>query len=243
VRELEAKDRIIVAMDVKSLEEAEPIIDMLAPYVGCFKVGLELMARVGGPQAVKFVHDRGGQVFYDGKFDDIPNTVAEASKAVSELGVKMFNVHASAGDKAVKAAAENKGESLLLGVTVLTSIDEIQSKQIFGQVPREAVSRLTEMAVPAGLDGIICSPADLDVFRENLGFAFDTPIKVTPGIRPEWATKDDQSRITTPKKAIRGGADFLVIGRPILRPPAEIGTPVDAAQMIADEIQSALAII
>src|SRR3989338_9665755 len=101
---MKAEDKIIVALDVDDLEKVKSLIEELAPYVGCFKIGLELISSVGGPQAVKFVHSLGGEVFYDGKFNDIPNTVGRASKAVSELGVKMFNVHASAGIEAMKAA-------------------------------------------------------------------------------------------------------------------------------------------
>ena len=104
------KDRLIVALDVDTLEEASPLVEALLPHVGCFKVGLELLTAVGAPKVVEHIHSLGGSLFFDGKFDDIPNTVGKASQAVSRLGVKMFDVHASAGEKSIRAAAENKGK-------------------------------------------------------------------------------------------------------------------------------------
>src|SRR5688572_29213992 len=144
------KDRIIVALDVDSLDLALPLIEKLSPYVGCFKVGLELLTAAGAPAVVKAVHDRGGSVFYDGKFDDIPNTIAGAAKAASRLGVKMFDVHACCGPKGIEAAAKNKGKSLLIAVTVLTSFDEAGAREIFGAGPKEKVPLLAEMAAKAG---------------------------------------------------------------------------------------------
>ncbi|MFA5173033.1 MAG: orotidine-5'-phosphate decarboxylase [Candidatus Paceibacterota bacterium] len=236
---MEVKDRIIVALDVPSLEQAGQLIAELAPFVGCFKVGLELLTAEGGPNVVRFVHEHGGQVFYDGKFCDIPNTVGNAAKAVAGLGVKMFNVHASAGQKAIEVAVANKGNSLVLGVTVLTSIgikedgtDECFS--IFGDTASAKVEQFARMLANAGADGIICSPKELGVL-ENF-----TLLKLTPGVRPEWAAAGDQKRIMTPSEAIKAGATALVIGRPITKPPAEIGTPADAAKKIAEEIAAVL---
>ena len=233
-----AKDRIIVALDVPSLEQAGPLITSLASYVWCFKIGLELITAEGGPQAVRFVQERGGQVFYDGKFCDIPNTVGNAAKAAAGLGVQMFNVHASAGVEAMMAAVANKWKALVLAVTVLTSLEENNAHLIFGGSSKAKVLQLARDAKIAGCDGIICSPQELELLgkqKELVGL-----LKVTPGVRPEWAATGDQKRVMTPAEAIKAGATVLVIGRPITKPPAEIGTPVDAAKKIAEEIAAVL---
>ena len=230
-------ERIIVALDVDSLDKAKSLVEDLAPYVGYFKVGLELLTAVGAPQVIEFVHSLGGQVFYDGKFDDIPNTVGGAAKAVARLNVKMFNVHASAGVEAMMAAVANKGQSLVLAVTVLTSLEENNAHLIFGGPSKAKVLQLAREAKLAGCDGVICSPQELELLgkQEELG----NLLKITPGVRPEWAVAGDQKRIMTPVEAIKAGATALVIGRPITKPPAEIGTPVDAAKRIAEEIAQA----
>lgn len=232
------KDRIIVALDVDSLDKAKVLVESLAPHVGCFKVGLELLTAVGAPQVVEFVHSLGGQVFFDGKFDDIPNTIGGATKAVAGLNVKMFNVHASAGIEAMMAAVANKGQSLVLAVTVLTSLEENNANLIFGGPSKARVLQFARDAKLAGCDGIICSPQELELLgkQKELGGL----MKVTPGVRPEWAAAGDQKRIMTPAEAIKAGATALVIGRPITKPPTEIGSPVDAAKRIAEEIATVL---
>lgn len=235
---MEAKERIIVALDVDSLDKAKPFVESLAPYVGCFKVGLEFITAVGPSQVVEFVRSLGGKVFYDGKFDDIPNTVGGAAKAVAGLNVKMFNVHASAGVEAMMAAVANKGQSLVLAVTVLTSLEENNAHLIFGAPSKAKVLQLARDAKIAGCDGVICSPQELELLgkQKELG----SLLKVTPGVRPEWAAAGDQKRIMTPAEAIKAGATALVIGRPITKPPAEIGTPVDAVKKITKEITAGL---
>ena len=233
---MEAKEKIIVALDVYDFEKAENLVKDLAPYVGCFKIGLELISSVGGPQAVRFVHGLEGEVFYDGKFKDIPNTIGRASRAVSALGVKMFNVHASAGIEAMRAAVDNKGNSLVLAVTVLTSLEENNAHLIFGAPTKAKVLQFARDAKIAGCDGIICSPRELEFignYPELKGL-----LKVVPGIRPKWSVAGDQKRITTPSDAIKAGADYLVIGRPITNPPKEVGTPVDAVKRIIEEIET-----
>lgn len=228
------KDKIIFALDVDALPKATPFIEGLSPYVGCFKIGLELMHSVGTPQAVQHVHRHGGQVFVDCKLNDIPNTVMGASRAISGLGVKFFNVHASSGLEAIRAAVAEKGQAKLLVVTVLTSLDDNSSLNIFGRAAREKVLDFAKLAVDAGADGLICSSQEL----EFLGPVpeFKDLLKVTPGIRPSWASSDDQKRILTPKEAIQAGATHLVIGRPISNPPRGIGSPIDAAKAILQEI-------
>ncbi|HLD61778.1 MAG TPA: orotidine-5'-phosphate decarboxylase [Patescibacteria group bacterium] len=233
---MKAEDKIIVALDVDDLEKAKSLIEALAPYVGCFKIGLELISSVGGPQAVRFVHGLEGEVFYDGKFKDIPNTIGRASRAVSALGVKMFNVHASAGIEAMRAAVDNKGISLVLAVTVLTSLEENNAHLIFGAPSKAKVLQFARDAKIAGCDGIICSPQELEFlgnYPELRGL-----LKVVPGIRPKWSVTGDQKRIMTPSDAIKAGADYLVIGRPITNPPKEVGSSVEAVKRIIEEIES-----
>jgi orotidine-5'-phosphate decarboxylase len=235
---LERKDRIIVALDVDSLDKARSLVEELAPCVGCFKVGLELITSAGAPQVVTFVHELGGLVFFDGKFDDIPNTVGNAAKSAASLGVKMFNVHASCGIEAMSAAVANKGDSLVLAVTVLTSLEENNAHLIFGGPSKAKVLQFARDASIAGVDGIICSPQELELLgkQKELGDL----LKVTPGVRPEWAAVGDQKRVMTPGEAVKAGATALVIGRPITKPPSEIGSPSEAAKLIAEEIASSL---
>lgn len=219
------RDKIIVALDTDSLKTAESLVKQLSPYVGHFKIGLELATAVGAPGAVQMVHKLGGKVFYDGKFNDIPNTTARASKVISSLGVSMFDVHASSGPEAIRAAIKNKGKSKVLGVTVLTSLHEKGDK----------VLKLAEMLKNTKADGIICSPWEAKLIRKYK--KFNRLLIVTPGIRPKWAAADDQKRHLTPLEALRAGADHLVIGRPITKPPAWVGTPLEAIKLIYKELK------
>ncbi len=250
---MEPKDRIIVALDVDSPDSAISLVKDLAPHVGCFKIGLQFInamlaslitAHTSAMAVESLTKIRrlfsllSGNILWDGKFDDIPNTVGGASKEVVKIGAKMFNVHASAGREAITQAVTNKGNSLVLGVTVLTSIDEDECVSIFGDKPDNKVLGFARMLSDVGADGIICSSQEL--LSLSGSSAFDPLLKVTPGIRPKWAVKGDQSRIMTPADAVRAGADYLVIGRPIRQPPEEIGIPIDAAKKIAEEIAKAL---
>ncbi len=248
--ELEPKDRIIVALDVDSPEKALALVDELTPFVGCFKIGLQFiysaLRSLINPEYEEAVENLSRirslfvilacKDFWDVKLDDIPNTLKGASITLSDIGVEMFNLHASAGSEAIAKAVENKGKSLVLGVTVLTSIGESECRSIFGDTPKAKVIAFAEMLKDKGVDGIICSPQELEVLRENP--KFDDLLMVTPGIRPAWAVKGDQSRIMTPADAIKAGADYLVIGRPIREPPEQIGSPAEAARRIAEEIAS-----
>jgi len=234
---MEAKDRIIVAVDVPTLREAHLLCESLAGHVGAFKVGLQLITSEGGPQVVREL-SKFGRIFYDGKFNDIPNTIMGASRAVAGMGVWMFNVHASSGIEAMLAATEVKGESLVLAVTVLTSLDDEECQSIFGMGTTVGNKVLTfaKYAVFHGhCDGLICSPKELP-FLSHINV-----LKVVPGVRPDWASKGDQKRVMTPYEAIKAGASHLVIGRPITNPPKEIGDSVEAVKRIADEIDQALA--
>jgi orotidine-5'-phosphate decarboxylase len=242
-----ANERIIVALDVDNEKEAIRLVRELREYVGLFKVGLELF-NSEGINIVHRINEFGGKVFLDLKFQDIPNTVAGASRAVTKLGVKMFNVHAMGGlemMKAAVAAAREEASNLkidcpsILGVTILTSIDQKtlnEQLRVSGSI-QEQVVHLASLIREAGLDGIICSPQEIE---SVLTATSRRMLVVTPGVRPEWASLQDQKRVMTPAEAISKGASYLVIGRPIIRPPKEIGTPVEAAKKVAEEITNAL---
>lgn len=257
--ELDEK-RVYVALDVDRLEKVDKLVGELGLRVAGFKIGLELITAVGGPQAIRFVQARGGSVFYDGKFLDIPNTVAGASKAVTRLGVDMFNVHCSGGlammkeaRKAVDSVAGSRSVlPRILGVTVLTSRDygDYEREGLFPELDADTPPRIlngrllllvvtyAKLAQEAGLDGVIASPQEAWPIRAACGGKF---LIVTPGVRPAWAAANDQKRVTTPDDAIRAGADYLVIGRPITNPPAGIGGPADALKRINEEVAAALA--
>lgn len=235
---MEAKNKIIMALDVDRLDKALELVQQLSQHVGYFKVGLELLTSEGAPDVVRAVKVAGGKIFYDGKFDDIPNTVAGAVKAVAKMGVEMFNVHASAGPESVRAAVANKGNSLVLGVTVLTSITDEESILIFGDECRKKVLQFARLLCEVGADGIICSPQELELLGQQPELS--KLLKVTPGVRPLWAAVGDQKRVMTPGEAIKAGASYLVIGRPITKPPAEIGGPVEATKRITEEIAAAM---
>jgi orotidine-5'-phosphate decarboxylase len=232
---MDAKNKIIVALDVKSPKEASALVEQLTGHVGGFKVGLEFVSAYGAPEVLKLIP---GNSFFDGKFDDTPNTVAEASKAIVSLGADMFDVHVSAGKESLKAAVANKKNAKVLGVTVLTTITDEESRQIFGDTAAKKVAEFTRIAQEAGCDGVVCSAKDLQ--ETSLRKNFPGMLFVTPGIRPSWATAGDQKRIATPAQAVLAGADYLIIGRPITKPPLEIGSPLNAVKMIQKEIAEAL---
>ncbi len=227
----------MVALDVNDWAEAKKLVARLAPHVGYFKVGLELLTAVGAPAVVSHIKSCGGKLFYDGKFSDIPNTIAGASQAAAQMGVEFFDLHANCGLESMKEAVRHKKSSRVLAVTVLTSFDEAGCREVFGTTVRERVSSLAVLAAQATVDGIVCSAADLGFLKEVE--ATRKLLKVTPGIRPTWADTNDQKRIFTPKDAIAAGADYLVVGRPILNPPSSIGSPEEAAKRIVGEIEEA----
>ena len=237
-----ARQRLIFALDVDSFEEARSWVETLQHQVGLFKIGKQLFTRCG-PEVVKMVQNHGCDVFLDLKYHDIPNTVAMAGLEALRLGVKMFNVHALGGeemmaklvtevDKAV--AQENISRPVLLAVTILTSANEATLRDVGIQDPVEVmVPKLAKLAQKAGLDGVVASPREVKLIRRACGEDF---LIVTPGVRPTFAAKDDQKRVTTPTVAIRSGANYLVIGRPI----SAASDPVAAAETILEEIQAAL---
>lgn len=233
------RNPILVALDVPSLDEALRLVEQLRDHVGGFKVGLELCTAEGTPQVIDAISAAGGALFVDLKFKDIPNTVAGAARGMRRPGVAMFNVHCDGGSAMLRAAVEAIQDAdprpLVLGVTVLTSIDAgILNGEL--RVPGEVAAQvvhLARLAHDAGLDGVVCSAQEVVAIHDACGQDFLT---VVPGIRPSWAAEGDQRRVLTPAQAIHAGADYLVIGRPITCPPAEVGGPADAARRIMDEI-------
>jgi orotidine-5'-phosphate decarboxylase len=208
--------RIIVALDFAAEAEALDLVDRLDPARCRLKVGKELFTRLG-PALVDRLQRRGFEVFLDLKFHDIPNTVAAACAAAADLGVWMVNVHASGGLRMMEAARERLNRytqpPLLIGVTVLTSLDESDLTAVgCPGSPRERVLMLAALGRSAGLDGVVCSPQEAGPVRDALGGGF---LRVTPGVRPAGALLGDQKRVMTPAEAIAAGADYLVIGRPI----------------------------
>lgn len=242
-----SREKIIVALDVASAGEAREIIDELSAEVGAFKIGLQLFTAAGA-SFVREVVERGVRLFLDVKFHDIPNTVAKASAEVARLGVWMFNVHALGGSEMLARAVaevrevcarENLRQPKIIGVTVLTSADRETLSEVGIEAETGAqVLRLAQLTAKCGLDGVVAAPTETRLIRERFGNDF---LIVTPGVRPasgtgnrEFATSDDQKRVMTASEAINSGADFLVIGRPILKAENRI----EAVRKILGEIEA-----
>jgi orotidine-5'-phosphate decarboxylase len=230
----EARQRLIFALDVPDVCSAEQLLDRLDGKVGVVKVGLELFAKAG-PAAVEAVQRRGYKLFLDLKLHDIPNTVAGAVRSASSLGVSMLTVHTGGGRKMLEAAVDAADPALtLLGVTLLTSMApaDLTDTCISG-TPESVVLRRAELARATGLGGIVCSPKEVSSVKAQIGTKM---VAVTPGIRPAGAEMGDQKRAATPGTAIAGGADFLVVGRPI----GEADSPAAAADTIVREMAAAM---
>jgi orotidine-5'-phosphate decarboxylase len=225
---------LIVALDVKDLATATDLVEKLRSTVTLFKVGVQLFT-AEGPRAVEAVQQRGGQVFLDLKFHDIPNTVAAAVREAAKMGAMMCTLHASGGRSMLQAAKEavaQRGSSMrLLAVTILTSLDPHGFEEAMGsgQGLQAQVIRLASLARETGMDGIVASTHEIAPLRAALGPSMAI---VTPGVRPEWAPADDQLRVMTPREAAAAGADYLVIGRPITTAP----DPAAAARRIRSEL-------
>lgn len=238
--ELTARERLVLALDVDDFKKANELVDRLSDYVGVFKIGSQLFTAEGA-KVVNMVNERGGKVFLDLKFHDIPNTVARAAEVATKLGVYIFNIHTSGGYEMMKAAAEASKKTslslgtrkpLILGVTLLTSINqEILEKEIgIKKILKEQVVHLAKLAKDAGLDGVVASSWEIKEIRKTCGEDF---VILTPGIRPVGKSSDDQKRVMTPREAIKLGSDFLVIGRPI----RNAANPVEAAKNISKEME------
>lgn len=238
-----ASERIIVALDTQEVSRAVEWVQSLQGAVGAFKVGLEFI-HAAGPGGIRAVQEAGAsRLFFDGKFSDIPNTVAGAVRSTCVLNPWLLNVHAMCGGAAMRAAREaaekHAAESgvprpLVIAVTVLTSLDQaaLGAIGVPGAV-EEQVVRLALLARESGMDGVVASPQEIEAIRRACGREF---LIVTPGVRPAGADTHDQARVATPAAAIRAGADYLVIGRAI----TGVADPRLAAEGIAAEITSAL---
>jgi len=238
--QLTTKERLVLALDVDDFKKAEELVSKLSDYVGAFKIGNQLFT-AEGTKVVDMVNKKGGKVFLDLKFHDIPNTVARAAEVATKLGIYIFNVHTSGGYEMMKVAAEASKKissilgirkPLILGVTLLTSINqEILEKEIhIKKKLEEQVVHLAKLAKAAGLDGVVASPWEIKEIRKACGEDF---VILTPGIRPAGKSSDDQKRVMTPQEAIKLGSDFLVIGRPI----RNASNPVEAAKEILREME------
>ncbi len=237
------RSRLIVALDVPTLAEAERLVATLRREVGMFKVGKQLFLH-SGPAVVRMIREHGGEVFLDLKFHDIPRTVARAGVEATRLGVKMFDVHASGSLEMMRVTVSEVSKACrrdgvkrpkILAVTVLTSLSREDLKRVGVQAGVESqVVRLARLANEAGMDGVVASPLEVARIRRECGRDF---LIVTPGVRPMQAEWGDQKRVTTPGEAIRAGADYLVVGRPIL----DARDPAVAARDIVAEMERAFA--
>ncbi len=233
-------EKIAIALDFDDFDYARQIMDKLGDSAKLYKVGSQLFTKVG-PIIIKEIKNRGKKIFLDLKFHDIPNTVAKASESVVELGVDMFNIHISGGMEMMinsvlatgsKAVQLGIKRPILLGVTILTSIDIKEWQNLF-DTKRDLESQiihLAKLARSAGLDGVVASPREIKLIREELGHNF---IILTPGIRIEKLEDDDQKRVMTPSQAFLEGADYIVIGRPIYQSP----DPASIFEKILDQIR------
>jgi orotidine-5'-phosphate decarboxylase len=228
----EARERLIVALDFRSGQQALNFVDSLEGVCQWFKVGLELYLAAGN-STVETLRERGYSVFLDLKLHDIPNTVASAIRSVAPLGAQLLTIHATGGPAMLAAAAEAAAAlpspPKLLAVTVLTSMDQQQLLSTgISESPAAHAIRLAKMAEAAGIHGFVCSPEEAASLRAMLPLA----TLVTPGIRPVGASVGDQKRIATPAAALAAGANYLVVGRPI----TQAENPPEAAQAILDEM-------
>lgn len=233
--------RLILALDLEDISEVKELVDALKDQVAYFKIGSQMFTRFG-PVIVDTIKERGGEIFLDLKYHDISNTCALAAREVVRLGVGMFNVHIAGGKKMMRRTHEeavgsatraNMDVPIVLGVTVLTSLgqEDIEALGISMEIEK-LVPHLALMAKEAGLDGVVASPREIQSIRDACGPSF---LIVTPGIRPKSnrIETDDQKRVMTPGEAVRLGADYLVVGRPIL----QASDPVFMARTIIEEMR------
>lgn len=235
-----ADDRLIVALDVSTMDAMKSIVSSLGDSVSFYKVGMELFY-AEGDQTVRYLQDQGKHVFLDLKLHDIPNTVAHGVSSLTRLGANLITIHGQGGPIMMKAAAQAARESAeqlgierpkLLAITVLTSFDDEAWTSIGGQLPiSDQVIRLAKLAKESGMDGVVCSALEAKMIREACGPNF---LIVTPGIRPSFASTNDQKRIATPASALADGASRLVIGRPI----TQAANPREAVRLIIEEMES-----
>lgn len=244
IKPISAKDRIILALDVDTLDEVRELVLELKDYVGYFKIGLPLIINCGF-EAVRLIEELGAKCYYDGKFHDIPNTVQKACINLVKNNVHFFNIHIQGGSKmitsavkAVKAAAKRleKEPPVILGVSLLSSFGQrtLTEELCVDKNIEDYVLQLAKVAQESGLDGIVASADEAKRIRKQSGEDF---LIVCPATRPTWAGVDDQVRVDTPRKAILSGVDFMVVGRPITKSDDRVA----ATKLIIDEIETALA--
>lgn len=235
-----ADERLIVALDVASMDALKATVARSGDSVNFYKVGMELFY-AAGEQTVMYLKEQNKNVFLDLKLHDIPNTVAHGVSSLTRLGVNLITLHGQGGKVMMEAAVQAAHETTarlgvkrpkLLAVTVLTSFDDENWQAIGGQLPiADQVIRLAKLAKEAGMDGVVASPLEAKLIREACGDDF---LIVTPGIRPSFAQANDQKRIATPASALKDGASMLVIGRPI----TQADEPAEAARMIIEEMEA-----
>ena len=235
---MDAKDRLIIALDVDTEDRAAALAAALKDMAGAFKIGFELFSSCG-PSVVSRVAKLGVKIFLDLKFHDIPNTVSRAAAVSARLGVFMFNVHALGGYDMMKRSAESAAAEAsrlgierpkVLAVTVLTSMDDAAIRKVgIGSTAQDEVLMLAALARSAGLDGVVASPAEARAIRAKLGGDF---LIVTPGVRPAWSAAGDQKRVATPEEAVAAGATYIVVGRPV----TDAADPAEAAGKILKEM-------
>jgi len=231
--------RVIVALDVDTLEQARELVSELRPYFRIFKVGHQLFTHYG-VQAVEMVKELGGEVFLDLKFHDIPETVARACEEATRHQAFLLTIHALGGREMIQRAAEQTRmaaekfrvrKPLVMSVTILTSLNQEEIKEIGIDLPlKNVISQLAKISQEAGADGVIASAHEVALIKEACGKDF---FVVTPGIRPAFASAHDQKRIATPKEAFQAGADYIVIGRPI----TQAKDPGEAAESLIEELR------
>lgn len=236
------KNRLIVALDVETVGEARELFRALKDVAGMFKIGSQLFT-AAGPGLVREFVQAGARIFLDLKFHDIPNTVAAAGVEATRLGVSIFNVHGLGGSQMMRRTAEAVTETAqregikrpsIIAVTALTSADRATLVEVgIEESPEEQVSRLARLAAQCGLDGVVASPHEVALIRDVVR----SPefLIVTPGVRPDGSAPDDQRRVMTPAGAVRAGADYLVVGRAILKAP----DPALAARQISEQMDKA----
>ena len=237
------KNKLVLALDVEDINEAKTLVEELSPYIGTFKVGLQLFCGYG-LEIVNFIKEKNSNFFLDVKLHDIPNTVEKASYNVIKTGANFVNVHATGGIEMMKASKKgameacekyNRKKPLILAVTVLTSIsDEVLKEELSNtKTSADFVLQLAKNAKLAGLDGVVASAKELPLIKKELGEDF---IVLTPGIRPAWSATDDQKRIATPKSALNDGANFIVLGRAVTKAQNRI----EAIEKIYQEVEEGI---
>ena len=238
-----ARDKLIVALDVDTAGQALDLCEVLRETVGMFKIGMQLFTATG-PDLVRRIIASGGRVFLDLKYHDIPNTVSLAAIEATRLGVSIFNVHASGGAEMMRrtvaavtetSVREGMAKPKILAVTLLTSLNQQSLDQIgINGEPNAAVARLAHAAADCGLDGVVASPQEIEIIRKTI--SNPNFLIVTPGIRSSSNPSDDQRRTLSAAQAIRAGADYLVVGRPIF----SATNPVEQARKFVEEIAGTL---